>query len=101
LAGARHPKAAKAFVEFLLGDGGQRVFPAHGLFPVTPLKRVEGPAGSVAEKVVEFVGGGRSYFGGEAGDVCEEGIAQKRYREVNERYQREIEAAWTELKKRP
>jgi ABC-type Fe3+ transport system substrate-binding protein len=101
LAGARHPKAAKAFVEFLLGDGGQRVFSGRGLFPVTPQKRVEGPAGSVAEKVVEFVGGVRSYFEGEVGNVYDDGIAQKRYREVNERYQREIEAAWAELKKRP
>ncbi|MBI3122200.1 MAG: extracellular solute-binding protein, partial [candidate division NC10 bacterium] len=36
LAGAKHPKAARAFVEFLLTERGQRVFMERGLFPITP-----------------------------------------------------------------
>src|SRR5713226_4333744 len=62
LAGARHPKAARAFVEFLLTERGQKVFMERGLFPITPKYKVQGPPGSVAEKAVEFTGGVRSYF---------------------------------------
>src|SRR5713226_6882777 len=62
LAGAKHPKAAKAFVEFLLTERGQKVFMERGLFPITPKYKVQGPPGSVAEKAVEFTGGVRSYF---------------------------------------
>ena len=101
LAGARHPKAAKAFVEFLLSERGQRVFMERGLFAITPKYRVQGAAGSVAEKVVEFTGGVRSYFDGEVGNIYEDDVAQKRYAEVNGKYRKEIEAAWEELKKRP
>ena len=101
LAGARHPKAAKAFVEFLLSERGQRVFMERGLFAITPKYRVQGAAGSVAEKVVEFTGGVRSYFDGEVGNIYDDDVAQKRYAEVNEKYRKEIEAAWEELKKRP
>ena len=36
LAGARNPKAARAFIEFLLTERGQKVFMERGLFPVTP-----------------------------------------------------------------
>src|SRR5262249_38967755 len=36
LAGAKHPRAARAFVEFLLTDRGQRVFIERGLFAITP-----------------------------------------------------------------
>ncbi|PYM64902.1 MAG: hypothetical protein DMD79_05610 [Candidatus Rokuibacteriota bacterium] len=101
LAGARHPKAAKAFVEFLLSERGQRVFMERGLFPITPKYRVQGAAGSVAEKVVEFTGGVRSYFDGEVGNIYDDDVAQKRYPDVNEKYRKEIEAAWEGLKKKP
>ena len=72
-----------------------------GLFAITPKYRVQGAAGSVAEKVVEFTGGVRSYFDGEVGNIYDDDVAQKRYAEVNEKYRKEIEAAWEELKKRP
>src|SRR2546422_6675461 len=101
LAGARHPKAAPAFVEFLLSERGQRVFMERGLFPITPKYRVQGAAGSVAEKVVEFTGGVRSYFDGEVGNIYDDDVAQKRYPDVNEKYRKEIEAAWEGLKKKP
>jgi ABC-type Fe3+ transport system substrate-binding protein len=100
LAGAKHPRAARAFVEFLLTERGQRVFMERGLFPITPRYRVQGAPGSVAEKAVEFTGGVRSYFEGEVTNVYDDDVAQKRYQEVNERYRRDIEAVWEELKRR-
>jgi len=101
LAGARHPRAARAFIEFLLTERGQKVFMERGLFPITPRYKVQGPPGSVAEKAVEFTGGVRSYFTGEVGNIYDDDVAQKRYQEVNERYHKEIEAVWDELKKKP
>jgi iron(III) transport system substrate-binding protein len=100
LAGARHPRAARAFVEFLLTERGQRVFMERGLFPITPKYRVQGAPGSVAEKAVEFTGGVRSYFEGEIANVYDEDVAQKRYQEVNEQYRKSVEAVWEELKKK-
>src|SRR5207245_738507 len=62
LAGARNPKAARAFIEFLLSERGQRVFMERGLFPITPKYKVQGPPGSTAEMAGEFTRGVRSYF---------------------------------------
>ncbi len=100
LAGAKHPRAARAFVEFLLTEQGQRVFTERGLFPITPKYKVQGPPGSTAELAVEFTGGVRSYFDAPTSNVYDDDIAQKRYQEVNERYRKEIEAVWEELKKK-
>jgi iron(III) transport system substrate-binding protein len=99
LTGAKHPRAARAFIEFLLTERGQRVFMERGLFPLLPKYKVQGPTGSVAEKAVEFTGGVRSYFETEMANVYDEDVAQKRYQEVNERFSREIEAAWDQLKR--
>ena len=100
LAGAKHPKAAKAFVEFLLTERGQRVFMERGLFPITPKYKVQGPPGSTAELAVEFTGGVRSYFDQEVTNIYDDDVAQKRYKEVNEEYRKRIEAVWDELKKK-
>lgn len=100
LAGAKHPKAARAFVEFLLTEQGQRVFMERGLFPITPKYKVQGPPGSTAELAVEFTGGVRSYFDAPVSNIYEDDIAQKRYKEVNEQYRKDIEAVWEELKKK-
>ena len=35
-AGARHPKAAKLFVDFLISDDGQKLFRDSGYIPVAP-----------------------------------------------------------------
>jgi ABC-type Fe3+ transport system substrate-binding protein len=99
LAGAKHPRAARAFIEFLLTERGQRVFMERGLFPILPKYKVHGPPGSVAEKAVEFTGGVRSYFETVTSNVYDDDIAKKRYQEVNERYRRDIEAVWDHLKK--
>ncbi len=100
LAGSKHPKAARAFVEFLLTERGQRVFMERGLFPITPKYKVQGPPGSTAELAVEFTGGVRSYFDSPVSNIYDDDIAQKRYQEVNERYRKEIEVVWEELKKK-
>lgn len=100
LAGAKHPKAARAFVEFLLTERGQRVFMERGLFPITPKYKVQGPPGSTAEMAVEFTGGVRSYFDREVTNIYDDDKAQKRYKEVNEQYRKDIESVWEDLKKK-
>jgi iron(III) transport system substrate-binding protein len=94
LAGARNPKAARAFIEFLLTERGQRVFMERGLFPITPKYRVQGPAGSTAEMAVQFTGGVRSYFDGEISNVYDEGVAAKRSEALKTKFRSEIEAVW-------
>jgi iron(III) transport system substrate-binding protein len=99
LAGARHPKAAKAFIEFLLSERGQKVAMERGVFPITPKYRVQGAPGSRAEMAVEFTGGLRSYFDVDVTNIYEDDLAQKRYEAVNERFRKEIESQWAELKR--
>jgi iron(III) transport system substrate-binding protein len=100
LAGAKHPKAAQAFIEFMLTERGQRVSMGRGVFPITPKYRVQGPPGSTEEMTVEFTGGMRSYFDREVTNIYDDGIAQKRYEEVNSRFRKDIESVWDELKKK-
>jgi iron(III) transport system substrate-binding protein len=100
LAGARNPKAARAFIEFLLTERGQRVFMERGLFPITPKFKVQGPPGSTAEIAVEFTGGVRSYFEGEVANVYDETVAKNRSDAVKTKYRSDIEAKWDELKRR-
>lgn len=100
LAGARNPQAARAFVEFLLTERGQRIFMERGLFPVTPKYRVTGKPGSDAEKAVEFTGGVRSYFDREVTNIYDDNIAQARYNDVNEKFRKEIESVLDQLKKK-
>jgi ABC-type Fe3+ transport system substrate-binding protein len=99
LAGARNPKAARAFIEFLLTERGQRVFMERGLFPITPKYKVQGPPGSTAELAVQFTGGVRSYFDQEVANVYDETVAAKRSEALKTKFRSEIEARWDELKK--
>src|SRR5207237_370521 len=78
VAGERNRRAARAFIEFLLTERGQKVFMERGLFPITPKYKVQGPPGSTAEMAVEFTGGVRSYFDRELSNVYDEAIAAKR-----------------------
>ena len=71
-----------------------------GLFPITPKYRVQGAPGSAAEKAVEFTGGVRSYFDQEVTNIYDDDIAQARYNAVNERYRKDIETVWDELKRK-
>jgi ABC-type Fe3+ transport system substrate-binding protein len=100
LAGARNPKAARAFIEFLLAERGQRVFMERGLFPITPKYKVQGPPGSTAELAVEFTGGVRSYFDREVSNVYDENIAKKRSEALKVKFRSDIETKWDELKKK-
>ena len=94
LAGARNPKAARAFIEFLLSERGRRVFMERGLFPITPKYKVQGPPGSTAEVAVEFTGGVRSYFDRDVSNVYDEAVAQKRSEALKKKFQTDIEATW-------
>jgi ABC-type Fe3+ transport system substrate-binding protein len=100
LKGARHPKAARAFVEFMLSERGQRIAVERGLFPIVPKFRIEGPPGSTAELAVEFNGGVRSYYDIDVISLYDDELAQKRYEEVNARFRREIETVAEQLKKK-
>ena len=99
LAGARHPKAARAFIEYLLSERGQKVAMERGVFPITPKYRVQGPPGSRAEMAVEFTGGLRSYFDVDVTNIYDDETAQKRYEAVNARFRKEIESVWADLKR--
>jgi iron(III) transport system substrate-binding protein len=99
LAGARNPKTAQAFIEFLLSERGQRVAMERGVFPITPKYKVQGKPGSQAEMAVEFTGGIRSYFDIEVTNIYDDDLAQKRYEEVNARFRKEIESVADQLKR--
>jgi len=94
LAGARNPKAARAFIEFLLTDRGQKVFMERGLFPITPRYKVQGPLGSTAEMAVEFTGGVRSYFDREVSNVYDDAGAARRSEALKTKFRSDIEAVW-------
>src|SRR3989440_4635783 len=94
LAGARNPKAARAFIEFLLSERGQKVFMERGLFPITPKYKVQGPPGSTAEMAVEFTGGVRSYFDREVSNVYDDAGAARRSEALKTKFRSDIEAVW-------
>jgi iron(III) transport system substrate-binding protein len=100
LAGAKHARAARQFAAFLLSEQGQQLFMGRGLFPVIPKYKVHGPPGSTAELAVQLNGGVRSFFDPPMWNVYDDALARTRYQEVNEKFQKVIEAAWDDLKKR-
>jgi iron(III) transport system substrate-binding protein len=99
IAGAPHPKAAKAFIEYVLSERGQRVAMERGVFPIFPKMKVQGKPGSQAEMAVEFTGGLRSYYDIDVTNIYEDDLAQKRYEAVNQKYRAEIESVAEQLKK--
>ena len=92
LKGAPHPKAAHAFIEFLLTEEGQRIFMERGLYPITSKYKVQGAPGSAAEKAVQFTAGIRSFYDIQVGNVYDPKIAgeKKRNEEVNAYFRKEI-----------
>jgi ABC-type Fe3+ transport system substrate-binding protein len=100
LAGARNQRAARAFIEFLLSERGQRIAVERGLFPIVPRHRIEGAPGSTAELAVEFNGGLRSYYEVEVISVYDDALAQSRYERVNAAYRKEIESVAEELRRK-
>lgn len=100
IAGSRHPRAARAFIEFMLSERGQRVAMERGVFPISPKYRVQGKPGSHAEMAVEFTGGIRSYFDVDVTNIYDDDLAQKRYEQVNSTFRKDIESVLDELKKK-
>ena len=100
LKGAKHPEAARAFVEFLLSERGQRIATERGLFPIVPKYRIQGPPGSTAEMAVDFNGGVRSYYDIDVISVYDDELAQKRYEQVNATFRKEIESVAEQLKRK-
>ena len=100
LAGARNSKAARAFIEFLLAERGQKIFMERGLFAITPRYKVQGAAGSTAEMAVEFTGGVRSYFDHDVSNVYDEAVAAKRSEALKTKFRSDIEAKWDDLKRK-
>jgi iron(III) transport system substrate-binding protein len=92
LKGAPHPKAAHAFIEFLLTEEGQKIFMERGLYAITPKYKVKGAPDSPAEKAVQFTGGMRSFFDIQVGNVYDDKVAgpKKRIEEVNSYFRKEI-----------
>ncbi len=89
LAGARSPRAARAFLQFLLSEEGQRTMMAQGLFPIVPKFRMEGPSGSPAEQAAVF-SGTRSFFDRPLKSVYDDSLAQRRFNDVNDLYRKLI-----------
>lgn len=100
LKGAKHPNAARAFIEFLLSERGQQIAMERGLFPIVPKYRIQGAPGSTAELAVEFNGGVRSYYDAEVVSVYDDELAQARYEVINAKYRAEIEAVAELLKRK-
>jgi ABC-type Fe3+ transport system substrate-binding protein len=98
LAGTKRPRAARAFIEYMLSERGQRVAMERGVFPITPKYRVQGKPGSQAEMAVEFTGGIRSYFDVEVNNIYDDDKAQARYQDVNSLFRKDIESVVEELK---
>jgi ABC-type Fe3+ transport system substrate-binding protein len=94
LAGSRNAKAARAFIEFLLTERGQKVFMERGLFPISPRYKVQGAPGSPAELAVQFTGGVRSYFDGDVSNVYDEDVAAKRSETLKTKFRSDIESVW-------
>jgi ABC-type Fe3+ transport system substrate-binding protein len=92
LKGAPHPKAAHAFIEFVLSEEGQKLVSSLGVYPITPKYKVQGPPGSNQEKAVEFTNGIRSFFDISVGNVYNDDIAgpKKRIEDVNSYFRKEI-----------
>ena len=99
LKGAPHPKAAHAFIEFLLTEEGQKIFMERGLYAITPKYKVKGAPGSPAEKAVQFTAGIRSFYDIQVGNVYDDKIAgeKKRMEEVNSYFRKEIAEKHKEL----
>jgi ABC-type Fe3+ transport system substrate-binding protein len=99
LKGAPHPKAAHAFIEFLLNEEGQKLFAGLGLYPITPKYKVQGPPGSNQEKAIQFTGGMRSFFEIPIGNIYDDKVAgpKKRIEEVNSYFRKEIAEKHKEL----
>jgi len=98
VAGARSPRAARAFLQFLLSEEGQRAVMAQGLFPIVPRFRMEGPPGSPAHRAAVF-SGMRSFYDRPVKSVYDDQVSQRRYSEVNALFRSLITERHEQLKR--
>lgn len=98
IAGGRSPRAARAFIQFILGDEGQKVVMARGEYAITPKHRMEGPRGSAVERMAEFTGV-RSFFDRPVRNIYDDNVAQARYSLVNDTFRKLIVERHNELKR--
>lgn len=98
LAGARSPRAARAFIQFALSEDGQKVMMARGQYGITPKHRMEGPAGSQLERMARFAGA-RSFFDKPVRNIYDDDVAQQRYSLVNETFRKLVLERHNDLKR--
>jgi ABC-type Fe3+ transport system substrate-binding protein len=98
LAGSRNPRAARAFLQYVLSEDGQRVMMARGQYGISPKYRMEGPKGSPVERMAEFAGI-RSFFDRPVRNVYDDNVAQGRYEQVNLTFRKLVLERHEELKR--
>ncbi|MGH2404421.1 MAG: extracellular solute-binding protein, partial [bacterium] len=98
LAGARSPRAARAFIQYALSEDGQRVMMARGQYGIAPKYRMQGTAGSQVERMAEFAGA-RSFFDKPHRNIYDDDVAQKRYAEVNDIFRKLVLERHNDLKR--
>jgi iron(III) transport system substrate-binding protein len=100
IAGTRNPRVARAFIQFVLSDPGQRAVVSGGEYGIMPGVRMEGPAGSPAARMAEFTGI-RSFFDRPVRNIYSDAVARPRYGMVNDTFQKLIIDRLKELKALP
>jgi ABC-type Fe3+ transport system substrate-binding protein len=98
LAGARSPRAARAFIQYALSEEGQRVMMARGQYGIAPKYRMQGPPGSQVERMAEFARA-RSFFDRPHRNIYDDDVAQKRYSDVNEVFRKLVLERHDQLKR--
>ncbi len=98
IAGTRHPRAARAFIQFILSEAGQKIVMSRGEYGITPKHRMEGPAGSTVERMAEFAGV-RSFFDKPVRNIYDDDVAQGRYSLVNDTFRKLVVERHNDIKK--
>jgi ABC-type Fe3+ transport system substrate-binding protein len=98
IAGARSPRAARAFIQFILGEDGQKAVMSRGEYAITPKYKMEGPKGSPMERMAEFAGA-RSFFDRPVRNIYDDNVAQARYGLVNDTFRKLILERHNDLKR--
>ncbi|MDQ7857923.1 MAG: extracellular solute-binding protein [Armatimonadota bacterium] len=98
IANARNARTARAFIQFILSEEGQRTIMARGQYAITPKYRMEGPRGSALERMAEFAGA-RSFFDRPLQNIYDDAVAQQRYSLVNDTFRKLVLERHNELKR--
>ncbi len=98
IAGTRHPRAARAFIQFILSEAGQKIVMSRGEYGITPKHRMEGPAGSTVEQMAAFAGV-RSFFDKPVRNIYDDDVAQGRYSLVNDTFRKLVVERHNDLKR--